>query len=83
MVLLRPNTGTPRRHRFGLVSREEAETAYHEWIAARLRDEKSPMVWSAIRDYLRESRRSGSDLMFITEKGMPTSCGELSHQTND
>jgi len=33
--------------------------------------ETPPMVWSAIRDYLRKSRRSGSDLMFITEKGMP------------
>ncbi len=34
-----PKTGTPRRHQFGMVSREEAEAAYHEWVAAHLRGE--------------------------------------------
>jgi len=34
-----PKTGTPRRHRFGMVSREEAEAKYHEWVAAHLRGE--------------------------------------------
>ena len=35
-----PKTGTPRRHRFGTISREDAEAAYHEWVAAHLRGEK-------------------------------------------
>ena len=34
-----PSTGMPRRHRFGLVSREEAEAAYYEWVASHLRGE--------------------------------------------
>ncbi len=34
-----PETGTPRRHRFGMVSREKAETAYYEWLAAHMRGE--------------------------------------------
>ena len=34
-----PQTNMPRRHRFGMVSREEAEAAYHEWVAAHLRGE--------------------------------------------
>lgn len=32
-------TGTPRRQRFGMVSREVAEAEYHEWVAAHLRGE--------------------------------------------
>jgi integrase len=32
-----PKSGTPRRHRFGLVSREEAESAYYDWLAAHMR----------------------------------------------
>ncbi len=31
-----PVTGTPRKHRFGMVSLQEAEKAYHEWVAAHL-----------------------------------------------
>ena len=34
-----PKTGTPRRHRFGMISREAAEADYHEWLAAHLRGE--------------------------------------------
>lgn len=34
-----PTTGTPRRHRFGMVSREEAEADYHQWVAPHLRGE--------------------------------------------
>ena len=34
-----PKTGTPRRHRFGQLSREEAEAAYYDWLAAHVRDE--------------------------------------------
>ncbi len=33
------DTGMPRRHRFGMVSREEAEAAFHEWVATHLRNE--------------------------------------------
>lgn len=32
-----PKSGTPRRHRFGMVSREEAESAYYDWLAAHMR----------------------------------------------
>ena len=34
-----PKTGKPRRHRFGKLSREEAETAYYDWLAAHMRGE--------------------------------------------
>ena len=34
-----PNSGMPRRYRFGMVSREEAERQYHEWVASHLRGE--------------------------------------------
>jgi integrase len=39
-----PETGTPRRHRFGMVSLAEAESAYHEWVAAHLRGDTPPAV---------------------------------------
>ena len=32
-----PITGNPRKHRFGMVSREEADQLYHDWVAAHLR----------------------------------------------
>jgi hypothetical protein len=32
-----PKTGTPRKHRFGLVDREEADRQYHDWVAGFLR----------------------------------------------
>ena len=31
-----PQSGTPTRHRFGNISREEAEVAYHQWLASYL-----------------------------------------------
>ena len=34
-----PKTGVPRRHRFGMVSQEQAEREYHEWVASHLRGE--------------------------------------------
>lgn len=30
-------TGNPRKHRFGMVSREQADQLYHDWVAAHLR----------------------------------------------
>ncbi len=30
-------TGTPRKHRFGMLSREQADQAYHDWVSAHLR----------------------------------------------
>ena len=32
-----PVTGNPRKHRFGMVSREQADQLYHDWVAAHLR----------------------------------------------
>lgn len=32
-----PETGTPRKHKFGMVSKAEAEVLYHEWVAEHLR----------------------------------------------
>jgi integrase len=32
-----PKTGVPRKYRFGLVSREEADKQYHDWVAGFLR----------------------------------------------
>lgn len=34
-----PVSGNPRKHRFGMVSREQADQLYHEWVAAHLRGE--------------------------------------------
>ena len=34
-----PKSGTPRKHRFGLVNREEADRQYHDWVARYLRGE--------------------------------------------
>ncbi|MEQ8835321.1 MAG: hypothetical protein RID07_00795, partial [Lacipirellulaceae bacterium] len=34
-----PETGSPRRKRFGMVSQEEAEVMYHEWVVSHLRGE--------------------------------------------
>lgn len=34
-----PETGSPRRKRFGMVSQEEAEVLYHEWVVSHLRGE--------------------------------------------
>ena len=34
-----PSTGMPRRHRFGQVSREDAESAYYAWVAGHLQGE--------------------------------------------
>lgn len=30
-------TGMPRKHRFGMLNREAAEQAYHDWVSAHLR----------------------------------------------
>jgi integrase len=30
-------TGSPRKHRFGMLKREAAEQAYHDWVSAHLR----------------------------------------------
>lgn len=40
-----PKTGMPRKHRFDVTSRGEAEKQYHEWVAAYLQGmlpEKAP-----------------------------------------
>lgn len=40
-----PQSGTPRKHCFGLVSKQQAEREYHEWVAAFLNGmlpEKAP-----------------------------------------
>ena len=34
-----PSTGMPRRHRFGQVNREDAESAYYAWVAGHLQGE--------------------------------------------
>lgn len=34
-----PKTGKPRRHRFGMLSREDADKEYYEWLAAHMRGE--------------------------------------------
>jgi len=39
-----PSTGQPRKHRFGLVPREQAEIAYHGWIADHLQGKTPPPV---------------------------------------
>ena len=31
-----PETGMPRKHRFGMVTPREAQKAYYEWVAAHL-----------------------------------------------
>ena len=49
-----PETGTPRRHRFGMVSLAEAESAYHEWVAAHLRGDTRPVVRKPTRRKLDE-----------------------------
>ncbi len=33
------DTGTPRKHRFGMIPKAEAELAYHRWLAAHLSGE--------------------------------------------
>src|SRR5665213_469716 len=30
-------THSPRKHRFGMIPREEADVAYHEWVADHLK----------------------------------------------
>lgn len=37
------DTGTPRKRRFGMVSKAEAERAYHAWVAAYLGDDQAAM----------------------------------------
>lgn len=38
------DSGTPRKHRFGMVSKAEAERAYHAWVAAYLGDDAEAMT---------------------------------------
>ena len=37
-------TGSPRRQRFGMVNKAEAERAYHAWVAAYLHDDTAAMA---------------------------------------
>ena len=34
-----PDTGTPKKHRFGMVTKSEANTAYEAWLAAWLQND--------------------------------------------
>ena len=62
-----PESGTPRKHRFGMVSLQEAEKAYHEWVAAHLCGQ-TPRV--------NPKRRKKLDLQSVAAKprgqGVPT-----------
>lgn len=49
-----PETGTPRRHRFGKVTQAEAEVAYYEWVASHLKGEAPPRIQRASRRRLDE-----------------------------
>ncbi|HET6250149.1 MAG TPA: hypothetical protein VFE47_20835 [Tepidisphaeraceae bacterium] len=39
-----PATHSPRKHRFGMIPREEADVAYHEWVADHLRGKAQATV---------------------------------------
>ncbi len=74
-----PVSGMPRRHRFGLVSREKAEAAYHEWMASHLRGETVILKKSSSRRKLDEQLTAPSP----TTKGVRAEIipGSLIHIT--
>lgn len=73
------DTGTPRKQRFGMLSREAAEQAYHEWVSAHLRGQTPT---------LKPKRRKKLDLQAIEakprEKGVAAEMlpGSLLHITS-
>lgn len=72
-------TGTPRKQRFGMLSREAAEQAYHEWVSAHLRGQTPT---------LKPKRRKKLDVNAVEpkprEKGVATEMlpGSLLHITS-
>ncbi len=72
-------TGTPRKHRFGMLKREAAEQAYHDWVSAHLRGQTPT---------LKPKRRKKLDLQAVSEKprenGVPAEIlpGSLLHITS-
>jgi integrase len=42
-----PRTGLPKKHRFGMLPREEAELAYHQWVTAHLQGKNTQISKSA------------------------------------
>lgn len=72
-------TGMPRKHRFGLLSREAADQAYHDWVSAHLRGQTPT---------LKPKRRKKLDLQSVAVKpgqdGVPAEIlpGSLLHITS-
>lgn len=54
-----PVTGNPRKQRFGMVSREQADQLYHDWVAAHLRGQ-TPTT--------KPKRRTKLDLQLVDAK---------------
>lgn len=72
-------TGTPRKHRFGMLTREQADQAYHDWVSAHLRGQTPT---------LKPKRRKKLDLQAVAvkprDKGVPVEIlpGSLLHITS-
>ena len=72
-------TGMPRKYRFGMLKREAAEQAYHDWVSAHLRGQTPT---------LKLKRRKKFDLQAVTVKpsqdGVPAEIlpGSLLHITS-
>ena len=54
-----PKSGTPRKHRFGMVSQEEAQVLYHEWVSSHLRGELPTPASSQSRSPAASSQAAG------------------------
>ncbi len=54
-ALRNPKASTPRRRRFGMISREDAEAAYYDWLAAHMRGETPKSKPNRTRNKLQES----------------------------
>ncbi len=74
-----PVTGNPRKQRFGMVSREQADQLYHDWVAAHLRGQ-TPTT--------KPKRRKKLDLQMVDAKARDNSVsadirpGSLLHITS-
>ncbi|MCI0333988.1 MAG: site-specific integrase [Planctomycetes bacterium] len=72
-------TGMPRKHRFGMLNRDAAEQAYHDWVSAHLRGQTPG---------LKPKRRKKLDLNAVDakprENGIPAEIlpGSLLHITS-
>ena len=76
-----PRAGTPRKHRFGMVTEEEARVAYHRWLADHLSD--TPPARSPGRPVAKPAAAAPASTPHVTSAAGPGSLANIASSLLD